>query len=231
MSITNATATTGSSIPTVTTVSASSDPTAKPAITFISQGSDQHFAMMLGRILAAMHANEAYPNPMPTLAELSAARDDFIVAINGNDRGRLSIAARNKARKRAEGLARDLSLHVAQYSRGDLVTLLGSGYPARRPRSAMLQIPPITPGLLQVRQGPSSGQIVGRCVRVPGALVYQWRFATVQAPMLYTVTDADSKTRVTLKDLVAGTQYLVQVRATGRRGSSDWSDPMLVYAV
>ena len=204
---------------------------AMPSTTFATQSSDLVFAMILGRILAGMTANPAYPEPVPTLAELAVARDAFVAAVNDNDRGRRAIAARDKARKRAEWLARELAPYVAHHSRRDLVTLLSSGYPARRPRGAHLKIAPATPALLLVRQGPFSGQIVGRCERVEGALLYQWRYATAQAPTAWTVTDAASTIRVTLKDLVPGTQYLVQVRACGRHRGSDWSDAMAVYAV
>jgi hypothetical protein len=214
-----------------TPANAASKQPAMPASTFATQSSDQTFAMILGRILAGMTGNPAYADPQPTLAELAAARDDFVAAVNANDRGRLAIAVRDKARKRAEAVTRELALYVAQQCQGDLLTLLGSGYPARRPRGARMKIAPPTPSLRRVRQGPFSGQIVGRCERVAGALLYQWRYATVQAPTAYAITDPDSRTRVTLEDLVPGSQYLVQVRASGRRGNSDWSDPMAVFAV
>jgi hypothetical protein len=204
---------------------------AKPAISFASQSSDQGLIVAGGRILASMTGNPAYPVPMPSLAVLSAARDGFIAAVNANDRGRLAIAARDKARAPYEAALRYLSMYVAQHCNGDLVTLLSSGYPAQRQPGAIALIAPSTPGHLRVRQGPFSGQLVGRCERTEGAVLYQWRFATVAAPTAYTVTDTSSRARVTLEGLVPGTQYMVQVRACGNRGSSDWSDAVLAYAV
>jgi hypothetical protein len=204
---------------------------AKPAISFVGHSTDQGLIVTGGRIVAAMTANPAYPVPVPTLAVLSAARDGFIAAVNANDRGRLAIAARDKAREPYEAALRQLSMYVAQHCQGDLVTLLSSGYPAQRQRGAIALIAPPTPGNPRVRQGPSSGQLVGRCERTAGAALYQWRYATAAAPTAYTVTDTSSRARVTLEDLVPGTQYLVQVRACGNRGSSDWSDPVVVFAV
>ena len=204
---------------------------AKPAISFIAKSSDHGLIVTGGRIFSAMTANAAYPVPIPSLAVLSAARDGFIAAVNGNDRGKLAIAARNKARAPYEAALRELSMYVAQQCKGDLVTLLASGYPAQQGRSPIAQIAPPTPGNVRVRQGPSSGQLVGRCERTAGAALYQWRYATAAAPTAYTVTDTSSQGRVTLEGLVPGTQYLVQARACGNRGSSDWSDPVVVYAV
>lgn len=206
-------------------------PLAKPAISFIAQASDQGLIVSGGRILAAMTANANYPAPVPALAVLSAARDGFIAAVNGNDRGKLAIAARNKARAPYETALRELSMFVAQHCGGDLVTLLGSGYPAQQRRGVAVQIAPPTPGNVRVRQGPSSGQLVGFCDRTAGAALYQWRYATAAAPTAFTVTDIQSRGRVTLDGLVSGTQYLVQVRARGNRGSSDWSDAVMAYAV
>lgn len=222
---------TDSPLPAATPANAASRQPAMPSTTFATQSPDQTFAVVLGRILAGMTGNPAYPDPKPTLAELAVAHDGFVAAIHANDRGRFAIAARDKARKRAETLTRELALYVAQHCGGDLVTLIGSGFPARSRRGARLKIAPPTPGLLRVRQGPSSGQIVGRCERVDGALLYQWRYATVQSPTAYAITNPDSRTRVTIKDLLPGIQYLVQVRASGRRGNSDWSDAMAVFAV
>ena len=204
---------------------------AKPAISYIAHSSDQGLIVAGGRVLASMTGNPAYPNPVPSLAVLSAARDGFIVAVNANDRGKLAIAARDKARKPYEAVLRELSMYVAQHCRGDLVTLLSSGYPAQRGRGPAGQIAPPTPGNLRVRQGPFSGQLIGHCKRIDGAALYQWRYATAAAPTVFTVTDTSSRARVTLDGLAPGTQYLVQVRACGKRGSSDWSDAVVVFAV
>jgi len=204
---------------------------AKPAISFIGLSNDQGLIVTGGRIVAGMTANPAYAVPVPTLAVLSAARDGFIAAVNANDRGKLAIAARDKAREPYEAALRQLSMYVAQLCQGDLVTLLSSGYPAQQGRGVPVQIAPPTPVNARVRQGPVSGQLVGHCDRTAGAALYQWRYATAAAPTAYTVTDINSRRRVTLAGLAPGTQYLVQVRACGNRGSSDWSDAVVVYAV
>jgi hypothetical protein len=204
---------------------------AKPSITFVVRSSDDNLATISGRILAGMTANAAYPAPVPTLVVLAAARAAFVAAVNANDRGKVGIAARDKARRQLGQVLRDLALFVQQHSGGDLVTLLSSGYPAQRRRGAAVKAAPAAPVGIRLQPGPLSGQVSGLCDRVVGAVLYQWRYATAQAPTAYTQTDTDSKARVTFGNLVPGTQYLVQVRACGKRGSSDWSDPVAVYAV
>jgi nucleoid-associated protein YgaU len=204
---------------------------AKPSITFVERSSDDNLATISGRILAGMTANTAYPAPVPTLVTLTTARAAFVAAVNANDRGRIAIAGRDKARSQLGQVLRDLALYVQQQSNGDLVTVLSSGYPAQRTRGAAVQTAPGAPTGIRLQQGRLSGQIAGLCDRVAGAMLYQWRFATAQAPTVYTQTDTASKARVTFANLVPGTQYLVQVRACGKRGSSDWSNAVTVYAV
>ena len=204
---------------------------AKPAITFAIKSSDQVLIAMCNRILANMTANVAYPAPEPTLVVLGSALDAFIVAVNGNDRGKLAIAARNKARAQLVAVLRELALYVGLHSKGDLVTLLSSGFPAQRERGSVVQIAPPTPGNVRASKGPLSGQLVVRCKRIVGGVLYQWRYATVQAPTAFTVTDTGSKATVTLANLSPGTQYLIQVRVSGKRGSSDWSNAVTTYAV
>jgi hypothetical protein len=225
------TGTTASSTPVGTPTSTTTQPFAKPSITFVSQSSDTQLMAISGRILAGMTANPAYPAPVPPLATLSAACEAFAASVNANDRGHVAIATRNKARQPLEAVLRELALYVAPNCQGDLVTLLSSGYPAQRPRGAAARLAPMTPANPRLRQGPLSGQIVGRCQGARGAALYQWRYATAQAPTAYTLTDTSSKASVTLEDLTPGTQYLVQVRACGNRGSSDWSNAVAVYAV
>jgi len=155
---------------------------AKPAISFVGHSTDQGLIVTGGRIVAAMTANPAYPVPVPTLAVLSAARDGFIAAVNANDRGRLAIAARDKAREPYEAALRQLSMYVAQHCQGDLVTLLSSGYPAQRQRGAIALIAPPTPGNPRVRHrhqlegaGDARRPGAGHAVPGPGARVRESR--------------------------------------------------------
>ena len=110
---------------------------------------------------------------------------------------------------------------MQQVSQGDREILISSGFPLQKVRQPAAR--PGTPHNLRVRQG-NSGQIVARCNAVPGAKSYQWRFATAQAPNVYTQQDPTTRATATLVGLVSATQYSVQVRAVGTKGTSDWSD-------
>ena len=49
------------------------------------------------------------------------------------------------------------------------------------------------------------------------------RYATAAAPTAWTQADPTLGARITLYGLVPGTEYVVQVRAVGTQGPSDWS--------
>ena len=203
---------------------------AKVAIRFVTQFKDRDLVAAIARILAGMTGNAAYPSPSPSLAELTAVRDAFEVAVLANDGGTRAVVARDQAREPAEAVLRELAAYVQHACKGDLLTLLGSGFPAQRPRGAPVVQPVQAPVGLKLRRGKASGQVFLRCTPVETARLYQWRFASVQAPNAWTVTDTTTAASFTLEGLAAGTQYLLQVRAFGLRGSSDWSDSMTYVA-
>jgi hypothetical protein len=193
----------------------------KVAISFVSRDTDARLIASGGRILTSLTGNPHYPAPKPALATVQAALDAFAAAVAGLDRSSASIAVRDKARLPLKQLLRELSLYVQQASQGDREILLGSGYPLQKGRQPAVK--PDTPHNLRLRQG-NSGQIVARCNAEPSALSYQWRYATGQAPAVYSQQEPSTKATTTLVGLVPGTLYSVQVRAVGTRGVSDWSD-------
>jgi len=203
---------------------------AKPSITFLTQSSDGKLAIALGHILDAMLGNTHFVNPVPTLADIGAARDTYVTAVNALDRSRATTVARDNARAAVVQLVRDLALYVQQTSKGDMATLLTSGFPAqkskRQPAGVLL-----APQNVRLRTARISGQMLARARTVPEAKAYQWRYATALAPTVWTVLDPVTTASITLVNLTPGTNYIVQARAIGTRGSSDWSDGATLMVV
>jgi hypothetical protein len=193
---------------------------AKVAIAFLNRDTDAALIVDSGRILAGMTGNAHYPAPVPALADVTTARNAFVAAVNAQS-GPLATIARRQLRAQLVALLRSLALYVQQNCMGDPLVLLGSGYPGqKRPQPAA---PLSAPGNLRLVRGKISGQLRARCKGVEQAGSYQWRYATTAAPTAWTEVDPTLGARVTLYGLVPGTEYVVQVRAVGTLGPSDWS--------
>jgi hypothetical protein len=224
MNIINATAAQTAVTPSSpTTTTGSKGAYAKVAIVFLTRSSDADLVVAINRIIASMTGNAIYPAPAPTLAEVSAAQATYVQAVNTLDRGRPAQIRRNDARAAVVALVRDLSLYVQHTCQGDLAGLVSSGFSAQRNRHRPLGVLPPPPNL-RLSVGKLSGQLRAQCGATRAAGSYQWRYATEQAPTAWTLSNPTTSSRYTLAGLVPGTSYLVQVRAVGALGASDWSD-------
>jgi len=194
---------------------------ARIAIAFLNRDTDADLVVASGRIVAGMTGNAHYPAPIPALADVATARNAFVAAVNAVKNGSLAVIARKQLRAQLVALLRSLALYVQQNCNGDPLVLLGSGYPAQKTRQpAGLLSAPVN---LRLARGKISGLLKARCNAVPLAGSYQWRYATAAAPTAWTQLDPTLSASIVLSGLVPGTQYVVQVRAVGTQGPSDWS--------
>ncbi len=199
---------------------------AKVAISFLLLDTDADLVVASQRILTAMTGNVAYPAPNPSLAELTAARNTYIAAVNAAKDSRLAVTVRKQQRVVFAGLLRNLAHHVQVASGGNLPTLLSSGFPAQRGRQPVGRLPaPANPRLVR---GAISGQLIARCRKLPQALGYEWRYALGSTPTAWVNLEAKFAVTETIDGLVPGTQYVAQVRALGTAGPSDWSDSAIM---
>jgi hypothetical protein len=83
--------------------------------------------------------------------------------------------------------------------------------------------------IASVRQGSNSGQLVVTIKAVPKARHYELRSGAVPVaggPISWTtMLLATTKPATVLSNLTPGGTYTFQVRAFGKLGHSDWSDP------
>jgi hypothetical protein len=202
---------------------------AKVALTFISRSSDKDLVVATSRIVNGMTGNLSYPTPAPTLVAVAAARDALLAAINVANGSKLTIASRRQLRPALEGLLRQLAQYVQTASNGDPLVLTGSGFPLHRGRQPVGVLP--APTNLRLSRGLISGQLRARCKVVAQAASYQWRVASAAAPTVWLPADPTVAANATLQGLTPGTQYIVQVRAIGSKGPSDWSDATMQIAM
>jgi hypothetical protein len=202
---------------------------AKVAVTFLSHATDANLIVAIQSILTGMAGNAAYPAPNPPLANITAARDSFIAAVNAAKDSRRQIVVRRQQRVAVVALLRTLAFYVQVASGGDLPTLLSSGFTAQRGKQPVGPLP--APANLRLSRGANSGQIIARCQRLKQAGAYEWRYATAAAPTAWVEVDSTFAASVTISGLMPGTQYSVQARALGTAGPSDWSDAAMLMVV
>lgn len=202
---------------------------AKVSISFLTDDTDAELIVDSGRIISSLTGNAAYPTPAPTLTVVGTARTAFQTAVNGLDGGVGAATTRDQARDALTASLRDLALYVQANCQNDVVILLSSGYPAQKSRQPAGQLP--APTNVRLRRPELSGQLKGRCNPVDNASSYQWRLSKSTTPTDWTMLDPTTGASVVIEDLTPGTTYVVQARAIGSQGPSDWSDPAVLMAV
>ena len=195
---------------------------ARIAIASLTRISNANLIAASERILVGMHGNANYPAPVPPLSDITAAHASFVAAVSSGNGGAHAVADRRQKRTQLVVLLRSLALYVQQACNGDPVVLLSSGYPIRKAPGPVGLLP--APANLRLARGKLSGQLNVRCNADARASSYQWRYATAAAPAAWTVLDPTVRASIVLEGLVAGTVYVVQARAIGSLGPSDWSD-------
>lgn len=202
---------------------------AKVAVGPIAAANHAQLLVASQHILTGMTGNPAYPAPVPTLAQVTAARNTYIAAVDAAKDSRRQLVVRNQQRGAFVTLLRTLALYVQVASGGDLATLLSSGFTAQRSKQPVGPLP--APANLRLVRGTNSGQIIARCNRMPRAGAYGWRYASSATPAMWVSVESTFAASTTIEGLAPGTQYTVQAQALGTNGSSDWSDAASLMVV
>jgi hypothetical protein len=172
----------------------------------------------------------------PTVPVLTGLHGDFETAVqNAVDGGETETATKNMVRRpyenglRVAGAYVEKTANAANGGNGDVsIVYLGGFKPRKTPApKGDVGIPPN----LRLKHGANSGELDAKADPVDGAATYEWRYATAAAPTAWQDGGTSTGARKTLKGLIPGTVYTVQLRAVGTSGRSDWSDPAVLMAV
>src|SRR2546427_5469248 len=189
---------------------------------------------MLHRVISAHDGvfsnNPAYPNTPFDGPTFKGIIDRFTTAAAAavHDRGKAAVEERNKSRREAIMMYRILGHYVEIACKNDMNTFVSSGFTAvTKPQKTAPQPLP-APESPSLEQG-QPGEIIVTFKPVPKALHYQVSHVPVPAsgPSVNptTVFVTSTKPPTVIKNLTPGTTYLFQVRAFGKLGYSEWSNP------
>jgi hypothetical protein len=202
----------------------------KPAITWLNRVDDAVLCSNTGTIIQEMTENAAiYDDPLPPLAKVQTALDNFTNSILVKADGGRSATSRKKAcRKVLTDLVRQLASYVQVACQGDLTNLILSGFPHHKPvREPVGQLTK-PPGPV-LKHGPQLGNITARIKPVKGAVNYNWRI-TANLPGAVPVIVQDTAATHVFTGLTAGVCYTVDVCVLGTAGPTDWSGPASLFA-
>lgn len=174
-------------------------------------------------IISSMTGNANFPTPVPSMAEVEAAADNFSSALVKAQTGnRVDVADKNAKRETLIDVLRRLGTYVNLIANGDRTVLLSSGFDiSKEPQPVVIS----KPENLKVENGISSGELLVTVKAVKGAYAYLHEYTTdaTMAPNSWVTTNSTTS-KLLLNNLQAGTVYYCRVGAVGSNNQLLYSD-------
>jgi hypothetical protein len=182
------------------------------------------------QIVDAMTANSAsFPNPVPTLAGITAAIDALEQANADSLKARAvskqsTAVLEEKEDELSDQMSRLVS-YVDSASSGQDDVILSAGMDVRTP-SALANVTPDTPTTITPTMGDLDGEIDLTWNAVANAQSYIVQISpNPPTDTSWTQAAVVTASKHTVKNLTSGTKYWFRVCAVGSGGQSGWSDP------
>ncbi len=183
------------------------------------------------QVESSMNSNPLFATPTPTLADVTAAREELEIRITAAAMGdRSAIALRKDQEKVLKTLLQKLASYVqiASNSESDILT---SGFDVRRKGEAIGHLS--RPAALDAKRTDAEGVVQLSWKPVNGSQHYIVEMTTSD-PMTGSASWAHlaytGKSNQEVTNLTPGTVYWFRVRALGSKGQSPFSDPAKVMA-
>jgi hypothetical protein len=195
----------------------------KPLLNF-SKFTDNDFAKRLHAIRDGITGNSAFPTPPVDMTVFKSSVELYDTLItDALDGGKKAISAKRKQREIVTKLAIQLGHYVWAAANNDLAVFNTSGFEVAQNTKTPPQ--PLSKASFQyLDRSPMSGQIVIKPKSQDGAISYDVHYNALPAGAVSALTLPSPKA-ATISNLTPGTTYQFQIRALGKLGYSDWSDP------
>lgn len=184
------------------------------------------------RITTEMAGNAHFPEPVPSLASVTAEADLLQQWIRESQFGdRRAIEQRRTHEARLVKLLRLLAHYVSLMADGDAGVLMSSGFAVRRKAESSSQLG--IPVNVRAERTTFSGKVRVAWEGVAHARMYivEKKVATGGDPNEgWEHVAATTKTRCEVTNLEPGKQYLFRVHSVGTRAKGPYSDVALVMA-
>ncbi|MET3126720.1 hypothetical protein ABID42_001822 [Arcicella rosea] len=181
-------------------------------------------------IISKLTGNVNFPNPIPTLAEITASRNAYVDAlIVSKTGGRQETLKKNHARKELEQQLGLLALYIQANCKNDDLIALGSGFEIQKSKAPIGIL--AKPSNFKVENGPLAASLYASVDKIEGAKSYLFEItkAPVTEDSIWQVESSTAKTFL-FEDLVAGTQYAIKVAGVGSNPKKVFSDVLYRFA-
>ena len=192
--------------------------------------SDTDLIQKLINVEKGLTGNPNFPNTPVDLPTFKSGIDTFTVLVTAAaDGGKKAITAKNKQREVMIKQVTFLGHFVEMASNDDPAIFATSGFVA----ALAARVPPQplpSASMDWIDRGPVTGSVVVKVKGLRKAVNYDLHYGVVTTPGMpptsWTLLTLPGSKVVTVWNLTPGATYAFQVRALGRLGYTDWSDPM-----
>ncbi len=195
----------------------------KKATTSFTTLSDGNLESKTHSIISSITGNANFPTPVPSIAVIEAAADNFSSALVKAQTGnRADVADKNAKRETLLAALRQLCSYVNLTANGDAAMLLTSGFDVSKdPQPSIISKPEI----IRLENGVASGTLQLSVKAVKGAYSYLHEYTTdaTLAPNSW-VSSMSTSAKATLTNLQPGTVYYCRVAAVGSNNQVLYSD-------
>lgn len=187
---------------------------------------DDELARQAATIIQAMTDNDNFETPVPPLADVQAALDDYMLKLSAATKrgGSEQTALKDEAKEELADILKKLAFYVNTNTQGKLSVLKSSGFP-----TSDYPMAGDVPGRVydvRIRDGRMEGEVNITFNAVKKSMFYEFRYALVDGdepewsePIM---TTKSVRNYLTVPQRMR--EYLVQVRAVNAYGKSAWSD-------
>lgn len=181
-------------------------------------------------ILTKMTGNANFPDPTPSLADLTAANEALSAANAAAASGdRAAITVRKNQEQVVANMLRTLAAYITMASDGNDAVIQSSGF-------ELQNLPEPQPNLsrpvaFKSLRGQHQGDVELSWRRVRGAMSYLIEMTTGEPSnpnSVWTTVAITTKVKVGFSNLGIGNFYYYRVKGVGRNNESAWSDISMV---
>ncbi len=192
--------------------------------------SDTDFLNHLQTVYKDMNGNPNFSNPPVDMTTFKSGIDTFAVLVtDASDGGKKAIAAKNKQRALMIKQVTLLGHYVEAAANDDPAIFSTSGFVL----APIQRVPPqpLPPASIDwIDRSSVSGAVDVKVKGLPKALSYNLQYGVVTnpgtLPTSWTTLTLPGSKKLTISNLTPGATYAFQVRALGRLGYTNWSDPI-----